>query len=99
MGNGFGAGLRGDLDQAFGDERTRDAGSEEILALVDRVGAEHRVDEVGHELLGQVLDVDLPHAKRLRLGAGRLHLFALADVRGERHHFGGVGLLQPVAYD
>ncbi len=58
MGDGVGAGLLGDLDQALGDQRPRDRGAEQVLALIKRVGAEHREDEVAHELLAQVVDED-----------------------------------------
>jgi hypothetical protein len=90
VGDGIGAGLGGDLDQALGDQRPGDGGAEQIFALVDGVGAEHRVDEVAHELLAQVLDEDLLDAGGLGLGAGRLHLLALADVGGEGDHLAAV---------
>ncbi len=34
----------------LGDQRTRDRGAQQVLALVERVGPEHREDEVLHEL-------------------------------------------------
>jgi hypothetical protein len=49
----------GDLDQTLGDQGPRDGGAEQVEPLVKRVGAEHREDEVAHEFLAQVLDVDL----------------------------------------
>ena len=55
----IGADLLGDLDLLLGDQRTRDRGAEQILALVERVGAEHREHVVAHELLAQVLDEDV----------------------------------------
>jgi hypothetical protein len=57
--DGVGAGLARDLDQPLGDERARDRGAEQVLALVDGVAAEHREDEVAHELLAQVVDEDV----------------------------------------
>ena len=96
VGDGVGAGLDGDLDQPLGDQRARDRGAEQVLALVDRVGAEHREHEVARELLAQVVDVDLLHAHGLRLGARRLELLALTDVGGEGHDLAAVDVLQPL---
>ena len=59
MGDGIGAGLGGDLDQALGDQRPGDRGAEQIDALVEGIGAEHREDEVADEFLAQILDMDL----------------------------------------
>ena len=72
-----------DLDLALGDQRPGDRGAEQILALVNRVGAEHREDEVAHELLAQILDEDVLrlHAEHLGLGPRRLDLLALARDR------------------
>jgi hypothetical protein len=50
----------GDLDLALGDQRPGDRGAEQVLALIDRIGAEHREDEVAHEFLAHVLDEDVP---------------------------------------
>ena len=54
-----GAGLRRDLDEPLGDQRARDRRAEQVLALVDGIGAEHRKHEVADEFLAQVLDVDV----------------------------------------
>jgi hypothetical protein len=59
MGDGVGADLRGDLDQLLGDQRAGDRGSEQIDALIDGIGAEHREDVVAHEFLAQILDEDV----------------------------------------
>ena len=96
VGDGVGAGLGGDLHQALGDQRPGDGGAEQVLALVDGVGAEHREHIVAHELFAQVLDVDFLHAHRLGLGAGRFHFLALTDISGEGDHFAVVGFLQPL---
>src|SRR3546814_13326449 len=48
-----GPGLGGDLDLPLGDQRPGDRGAEQVGALVDGVGAEHREHEVAHELLAQ----------------------------------------------
>ena len=49
--DGVGADLARDLDQVLGDQRPGDRGAEQILALVLRVGAEHREHVIAHELL------------------------------------------------
>ena len=72
MSDRIGAGQLGDLDLALGDQRPRDRGAEQINAFVERIGAEHREDEVADELLAQVLDVDLLDAEQLGLLARRL---------------------------
>ena len=59
--------------------------AEEVLTLIDRVGPEHRVHEVAHELLAHVLDVDVlgGNTHFERLGPSRLDLFTLTEVGGE----------------
>jgi len=99
MRDGIGAGLARDLDLTLGDERTRDRRTEEVFAFVDGVRAEHRKHEVAHEFFAQIVDVDLPNARRLRLGPRRLELLALADIGGESHDFAAVGVLQPLQDD
>ena len=53
-----------------------------MLAFVQRVGPEHRKDEVAHELLAQVLDIDVLRldAHFQRFGARGFDLFALAEI-------------------
>jgi hypothetical protein len=93
MAHGVGAGLAGDLDLALGDQRPRDRGAEQILALIEGVGAEHREDEVAHEFLAQVVDEDvLFDAQHLRLLARGLQLLALAQIGGEGHHLAAIGV-------
>jgi hypothetical protein len=98
MGHGIGADLLGDLDLALGDERPRDGGAQQVLALVQRVGAEHREDEVLHEGLAQVVDEDVLRldAEQQRLVAGRAELLALAEIGGEGHDLASVGGLEPL---
>ena len=68
-----GANFRGDLDLLLGDQRPRDRGAEQVLPLVQRVGAEHREHVVADELLAQVLDEDVAglDAEQQRLLARR----------------------------
>ena len=99
--DGVGADLARDLDLLLGDQRPRDRGAEQILALVDRVGAEHREHEVADEFLAQVLDEDVLRldAEQQRLLARGLELLALAEIGGEGHHLAAIGGLQPLQDD
>src|SRR6185437_15539647 len=90
-----GADLLRDLDLALGDQRPRDRGAEEILPLIQRVGAEHREDVVAHESLAQIFDKDLRHAHCLGLVARRRKFLALPNIGGKGYDFGLIGLLQP----
>ena len=96
-----GADLARDLDLALGDQRPGDRGAEQILALVERVGAEHREDVVADELLPQVVDEDVLglDAEQLGLGPRRLDLLALAEIGGEGDDFGAIFGLQPFQDD
>ena len=96
-----GADLRGDLDLLLGDQRPRDRGAEQVLPLVQRVGAEHREDVVADELLAQVLDEDVVRldAEQQRLLARGRELLALAEVGGEGDDLAAIGGLQPLQDD
>ena len=87
--------LCGNLHETLGDERTGDGCAQQVFALIQRIGSEHREDEIRCELFAQVVNVDFFHAHRFGFGAGRAELFALADVGCESHHFAVVSLLQP----
>ena len=91
----IGADLFGDLDLALRDQRPGDRGAEQVLALIQRVGAEHREDEVAHEGLAQVVDEDFLHAEHLRLLARRAEFLALAEIGGEGDDLAAIGRLQP----
>ena len=90
-----GADLFGDLDLALRDQRAGDRGAEQVLAFVQRVGAEHREDEVAHEGLAQVVDEDLLHAGVLGLLARRAEFLALAEIGGEGDDLAAIGHLEP----
>ncbi len=79
MGDRIRADLAGDLDLFLGDQWPRDRGAEQILALVLRIGPEHREDVIADEFFAQILDMDVLglDAEELRLGARRFQLFAL----------------------
>src|SRR5688572_32633558 len=48
----------GDLNHAFGDERSGDTGAKEILALVNRPSADHWKYEVSGEFFLQIINID-----------------------------------------
>ena len=81
MGNGIGAGFLGDLDQMLGDHRAGNRGAEQVLALIERIGAEHREHEIAHEFFAHVDDADVLDAEHLGLLARRLEFLALARDR------------------
>ena len=99
MGHGIGAGLVGDGDLAHGDERPGDRRAEEVDALVEGIGPEHRPHEVRGKLLAQILDEDLVGAHHGRLGACGLEILALSEIRRERHHLALPGVLEPAQDD
>ena len=95
VGDGVGSLLAGDLDLPLGDQRPGDGGAEQVGVLVDGAGAQHRKDEVAHELLAQVVDVDRAGAAAAGLRLHRLELLPLAEVGAEGDDLGPVGLDQP----
>ena len=101
MRNRVGADFLGDLDLLLGDQRARDRGAEQILPLIDRVGAKHREHVIAHEFLAQILDEDVLRldAEQHRLLARGLELLALAEIGGEGHHLAAIGGLQPFQDD
>ena len=99
VGDRVGAGFPGDLDQMLGDQRPGDRGAEQIGALIDGVGAEHREDEIADELLAHIHDADVLDAEHLGLLARRLQFAALAEIGGEGHDFRAEFGLQPFQDD
>ena len=101
MGDSVGADLLGDLDLLLGDQRPRDRGAEQVLALIKRIGAEHREHVVAHELLAQILDEDVLvlDAEQQRLVAGRREFLALAEIGGEGDDLAAISGLQPFQDD
>ena len=94
-----GAGFAGDVDQMLGDQRPGDRGAEQIGALIDGIGAEHRKHEVADEFLAHVDDADVLDAHHLGLAARRLEFAALAEIGGEGDDFGAEFGLQPFQDD
>ncbi len=101
VGDRVGADFFRDLDLLLGDQRPCDRGAEQVLPLIQRIGAEHREHVVAHEFLAQVLDEDVLRldAEQQRLLARRLELLALAEIGGESHHLAAIGGLQPFQDD
>ena len=101
MRHGIGADNLCDLDLLLGDQRPRDRGAEQILALIERIGAKHREHIVAHEFFAQVFDEDILRldAEHQRLLPGGLELLALAEIGGEGHHLAAIGGLQPFEDD
>ena len=95
MRHGISAGQLGDLDLALRDQRARDRGAEKVLALIQRVGAEHREDEIADKRFSQVVDEDFLDPEQFGLLARRTEFLALAEIGGERHDLALVGGLQP----
>ena len=99
VGDGVGPLDGGDLHLPLGDEGSGDGGAEEVVPLVDGVGAEHGVDEVADELFLQVVDVDLVRAGGQRLFPDRIQFVTLPQVGGEGDHLAAVLVLQPLEDD
>ncbi len=82
--DGIRAGLVRDLHLVLRDQRTRDAGAEQIVVFVGGVRAQHREAIVFRELLAQILHHDLIGAALVRLLLDALQLAALTELRRER---------------
>ena len=97
----IGADLPRNVDLGLGDQRPGDGGAEEILALIDRVGAEHREDVVAHELFAQILDKDVfgLDAEQQRLFSRRAKFLALPEIGGEGHNLRIILGLKPLQDD
>ncbi len=79
VGHRIGAGRARDLDLALGDQRPGDGCTQKIAALVKGVGPEHGEDEVAHEFLAQILDMDFLDPHHLGLLARRPQFLALSQ--------------------
>ena len=99
VGDGVGAGLVGDVDQALGDQGTGDGGAEQVDAFIEGIGAEHREHEIADELFLEIVDVDFLDAHELGFLAGGLELLALANVGGEGDDLAVLLDLQPAQDD
>ena len=93
--DGVGAdGLRR-LHHPLDDGGARERRAEQVLALVDHVGADGREDEVAHERLAQIGDHALRGAGLRGLLGEAVELLGLADVGAPGDDLAAVGLLEP----
>ncbi len=101
MGHGIGAMLMGDIDEVLGNQRPRDRGAKKVQPLIDRVGAEHREDEIAHEFLAYVDDMDVLFLdpQHQRLGPRGFQFFTLAEIGGEGDDLAAVFGLKPFQDD
>ena len=99
VGDGGGTFLAGDLDHALGDERARDAGSQEILPLINRPSLHHREDEIAGELLIQIVHITLGGSGFESLLLEAVEFLGLADIGAEGDDLGSVGFLEPIQND
>ena len=101
VGDRVGTDLLGNLDLLLGDERTRNRGAEQVLPLIDGIGAKHREDVIAHEFLAQILDKDIfaLDAEQQGLRPRRLQLLPLAEIGGEGDHLAAISGLQPLQDD
>jgi hypothetical protein len=94
--DGVRAGLMRDQYLVFRDQRTRDAGAEQIVGLVGGVRAKHREAVFFRELLPQILHHDLVGAALVRLLLDAFQLAALTELRRERDELhAGITRLEP----
>ena len=89
----------GDVHLGFGDQRPGDRGAQIVLPLVNRVGADHRVDEVARKLLDEIERVVLRSAGLERLFVEPLELLLLADIGRERDDLSVVSFFEPLDDD
>src|SRR5665647_819318 len=95
MGNRIGIGFTCNLDQALGNQWACYGSAEQIFALVNGIGMEHGKNEIAHEFLAQVVDINFLHAEFFGFFARRFQLFTLADVSGKRHYLALIDVCQP----
>ena len=88
-----------DLYHPLGDQRSRDACSEKILALVDRGRLKHRKHEIASEFIPKVVDYAFGCAGAKRFFFQSLEFFLLSDVSTEGDDLRLVIFLQPAKND
>ncbi len=101
MGDGICTCLTRNLDKALGDQRTGDAGAEQVIAFIAGIGAHHREDEIAHEFFTQVFDIDMVvrNAHQASLVARRFNFFALTQISGKGNNFQSALAHQPFGDD
>ncbi|MNY52678.1 hypothetical protein D3C86_1883690 [compost metagenome] len=81
------------------NQRTGDAGAEQVLAFIQSARLEHRIDEVTREFVTQIIDVDLRRAGCEGFFLQTVQLFLLADIGCKSDNLRIIGFFQPFQYD
>src|SRR5439155_20223411 len=71
------------------------AGAEEVLALINSAGLDHRENEIARELALEINDVTFRRARLFGLRCEPFEFLLLADVGTEGDDLGGIGSLEP----
>ena len=99
VGHSIGTNFFSNLDKALGNKRPCDRGSKQVKAFINSVRAEHREDEISHKLFAHIFYIDVFHTHKLGFGAGRLQLFALAQIGRKGHDLTAIFCLKPLEND
>ena len=99
MADGISAGLGSDFNLAFGNQRSRNRGTEQIDALINRIGAEHREHKIADKFFAEILDINLFNTSGFSLGPRRLNLFPLTEISGKGNDLAVIFFLQPAQND
>src|SRR5204863_10127536 len=84
-----------DFGHSLCDQRSRDAGAEKILVLVERAGLKHGEDKIAGELFLKILDDAFGSTGLQRLVFKTGELFFLTDVRAESDDLRLIVFLKP----
>ena len=84
-----------DLDVGLSNQRPCNRSAEQILTLVDRIGAHHRKNKIAGKLFDQVDGVVRRRAGGLGFFGQAIEFFLLADVGRVGNNFSVVVLLEP----
>src|SRR5262249_27391816 len=87
------------LDHPFRDQRSRDAGPEEILVLINRAGLKHWKNEIAREFLPKILNNTFRCTGFERLLFQTSEFLFLTDVRAERGDLRAIIIFQPAKND
>lgn len=99
MGDGVSSLTLGDLDLIFGDERSSEAGAEQVFALVNGAGTKDGEGVVRKEFLAEIEDVRLGGTGGEGLGLDAGEIFTLANVGSDSDDLAVVGFFDPLEDD
>ena len=91
--NRVSTGFIGNLNHALGNQWAGNGGSQQVLTLIDRIGTKHRVNVIPHKFFLQIININLPYAQGLGLGASGLYLFTLSDISSKGYDLTLIGFL------